>query len=105
MDSDKEKQKRIEQLEKENLALEELNDLSEMRKRVMNEIGLKERLNIELNKVEKLQEKRRLYNEKISRQIEKIQSKCKHTNVERWIDYHDGVQTECRECKKGGVGL
>ena len=44
---DEERQKRIEQLEKENLALEELNDLSEMRKRVMDEIGLKERLNIE----------------------------------------------------------
>lgn len=53
MDEDKERQKRIEQLEKENLALEELNDLSEIRKRVMDEMGLKERLNIEDDDLDK----------------------------------------------------
>lgn len=53
MDNDKERQKRIEQLEKENLALEELNDLSQMKKRIMDEIGLKERLNIEDDDLDK----------------------------------------------------
>lgn len=52
-----------------------------------------------MNKVIKLLQKERAFSEKIHKQINKIQSKCKHKNVETHRGYA-GTDSLCKDCEK-----
>lgn len=52
-----------------------------------------------MNKVEKLNQDIEDYRKKKEAQIKKIQSKCKHKNIERMSDYC-GINEQCKDCNK-----
>lgn len=59
--------------------------------------GVREMNKVRQKDVRQLQQDIDKFQEKKNKQIEKIQNKCKHKNVERWSDYC-GLTEQCRDC-------